>query len=224
MKVFFATPIYDGKPCVDYTHSMIGTRDVLELAGIKSTDTFHAKDAYVHRARNSLCRKFLQSDATDLFFIDGDMGWDDKAPAKLLLLPYEFVGGAYPFKQDAEDYPVTVHTRPDGSPIVDPKTGCISAVMLPTGFWRLRRSVLEKMTPHCDWYWDKGEKTVAFFETPIVDHEWHGEDPWFCKKWLSLGGQIWLEPNIDFVHVGTKEWRGNYHEYLMRQPGGSKAA
>lgn len=224
MKLFIAVPAYDSKPCVDFMHSLTDTLPLLERLGIEATVTYHCKDAYVHRARNTLARKFLASDATDLLFIDSDMGWDFKSVPRLLTRPYEFVGGAYPFKQDNEDYPVSILSNAHGTPLVDPATGCIAAAMLPTGFWRLRRSVFEKMEPNCDWYWDNGEKTVAFFETPIVDHEWIGEDPWFCRKWLSIGGQIWCDPNIDFTHVGTKEWTGNYHEFLLRQPGGAKAA
>jgi len=224
MKVFIATPSYDGKPCADYTHSLLDTVRLLDRIGVEASVTYHLRDAYVHRARNSLVRKFLASDATDLFFIDADEGWSPDAPARMLALPYAFVGGAYPFKSDPEDYPCSINSNEQGTPLVDPATGCISATMLPSGFWRLKRSVFETMAPHCDWYWEGSGQTTAFFETPIVNHEWIGEDPWFCRKWLSLGGEMWLYPNIDFIHSGGKEWHGNYHEYLLRQPGGSKAA
>ena len=220
--VFFAVPAYGANVSTAFAHSLIDTFGVLESAQVPATVVYHCKDAYLGRARNSLAHLFLKSDATDLFFIDADMGWDAKAPLRMLARPYEFVGGAYSFKQDEEDYPVTVHSDPHGRPLVDPGTGCISATMLPSGFWRLRRSVLEKMAPACEWYWDKGEKVLNFFDTPVVEHEWIGEDVWFCRRWLKLGGQIWLEPNIDFIHSGVKDWKGNYHEFLLRQPGGSK--
>lgn len=218
MKLFVATPTYDRKPCLEYDHALTSTFGILLGLNIDADVSYRGGDAYIHRARNSLVREFLASDATDLMFIDSDMGWNAEQAVRMILRPYEFVGGAYPFKQDEEDYPVTINCKPDGRPMGDPSTGCLSASMLPTGFWRLRRSVFERMETACDWYMDKGQKTVAFFETPIVDHEWIGEDVWFCRKWISLLGQIWLEPNIDFSHVGTKAWTGNYHKYLLRQP------
>lgn len=224
MKLLIAVPDYTGAPCVNYIHSLTDTLACLHNLGIEAEVTYHCNDAYIHRARNSLCAKFLSGDYTDMMFIDSDLGWDFKAVPRLLSRPYEFVAGAYPFKQDDENYPIEIMLDNQQRPVIDRATGCIAAYMMPTGFWRLRRSVLEKMSGIVDWYMDKGEKTFNFFSTPVVDHEWIGEDVWFCRQWLSIGGQIWCDPNIDFHHVGRKEYSGNLHEFLLRQPGGSKAA
>ena len=226
MKVLFCIPDYAAAPVVNFTHALTNTLALLHNLGIPAETVYHCNDAYVHRARNSLCAKFLAGDYTDLFFLDSDLGWDFKAVPRMLTRPYEFVGGAYPMKHADKDrpYPIELMLNADERPIVDPATGCVAAAMLPTGFWRLKRGVIEKMSGVVDWYMDEGKKTFNFFSTPVIHHEWIGEDVWFCRQWLSIGGQIWCEPNIDFTHVGRKEWTGNLHEFLLRQPGGSKAA
>lgn len=223
MKVFIATPTFDGKVNIQYAHSLIDTLGLFVGLGIDAITVFKGHCAYLDRVRNALANDFLESDCTDLFFIDSDMGWEPKAVVKMLARPYEFCGGAYPYKLEPEDYPVSIMSGKDNRPLVDPATGCVAADMLPSGFWRLRRSVMEKMAAVSDSYDDDGRTLIEFFSTPIIDRQKMGEDVYFCRKWLSLGGQIWLEPDIDFMHVGSKEYKGNYHKYLLRQPGGSEA-
>ena len=35
--------------------------------------------------------------------------------------------------------------------------------------------------------------------------------------WLrdQIGGELWIDPNVDFVHVGRKAWTGNFLRYLQ---------
>jgi hypothetical protein len=33
--------------------------------------------------------------------------------------------------------------------------------------------------------------------------------------WKAIGGEIFLEPHINFTHTGMKQFKGNFHEYLM---------
>lgn len=41
---------------------------------------------------------------------------------------------------------------------------------------------------------------------------WRGEDFQFCADWIQrYGGEIWVDPNIDFTHRGTKMWKGNLY-------------
>ena len=43
-----------------------------------------------------------------------------------------------------------------------------------------------------------------------------GEDIYFQKRYKEMGGKIWCEPDISMGHFGVKEWKGNYHEYLLK--------
>jgi len=33
-----------------------------------------------------------------------------------------------------------------------------------------------------------------------------GEDFWFTQRWRDLGGKIWVDPEIEFTHRGSKAW------------------
>jgi hypothetical protein len=43
----------------------------------------------------------------------------------------------------------------------------------------------------------------------------------FSRRWTDMGEMIWIVPNINLNHhAGAKVYPGNFHEFLMRQPGG----
>ena len=37
-----------------------------------------------------------------------------------------------------------------------------------------------------------------------------GEDYWFTERWRDLGGKIWVDPEIEFTHRGSKAWGANF--------------
>lgn len=214
--VFFATPSFEWKVGALYHESFIDTWTMCTQVGIDARRGVVCGDCYVHKARNILVADFLDSDATELFFLDADVGWDAMAALRVLARPQEFVAGIYPFKLDNESYPVQVEQGADGLPVVDPATGLISLLMAPTGFMRLRRSVFEKLAPLMDYYVVEGRRVIEFFKTPNIDHVFHGEDPNFCRGWIGIGGKIWCEPDIEFTHSGHKAWKGNFRPYMDR--------
>lgn len=214
--VFFATPAYDRHTVVEFTSSLIDTHALLQQYGVEAKRAIITGDCYVHKARNSLVSDFWNSGADVLFYLDSDLGWDPHGVLKLLTLPYEFACGIYPYKNDIEGYPADLDLV-DGKPHFDQATGCVRMTCAPTGFWRLRRSVIEKMMPFSEGYWCFGKRHQNFFKTPVLDGEFFGEDTKFCRDWRSIGGEIWAYPDINFHHVGAKAWKGNYLDFLTRQ-------
>jgi hypothetical protein len=49
----------------------------------------------------------------------------------------------------------------------------------------------------------------AFFDTMIADGQSLPEDYSFCKRWRALGGEIWIDLESRFSHVGTHVFRGD---------------
>ena len=227
-KYIFATPFYDVKGFSPYIASMFQTVyalarhtkqefDFLELSG----------DSYVWRARNLLAERFLLGDGTDLIFIDSDHGWSLESIMRLIKADADVVGGAYPTKNNWEHYSVVVYTDEKGIPETR-ADGLIRAQKVPTGFMKINRRVFEKMKKAYpeNWYWEGGNsgqirKIYDYFGHMTVDHVKLGEDISFCKRWELIGGELYVEPRCQIDHIGTKTWRGNYHEFLLRQPGGS---
>lgn len=232
MKVFFATPAYDGTCHVAMVRSLIGERDLLREAGIEAEWRDHAGCCYLPITRNALVQMFLESDATDLIFIDSDIEWELGASWKLLKhIDKEVVAGAYRHKVDAESYPALCNGDADGRPVVDPATGLIRAMLVPTGFLKIRRSAFEKFRAHY------GSREVidrsdpnnpkpyyCYFDTVRIGEQWWGEDLHFCNEWRAMGGEIWVEPDITISHHGLRRFEGNFHLYLRAAPGGGGPA
>ena len=51
----------------------------------------------------------------------------------------------------------------------------------------------------------------------------YGEDYAFALRWREKCGDIWLIPDMNINHhLPNQEFKGNFHQYLMRQEGGSE--
>lgn len=183
-------------------------------------------------ARNTLVAMFLQDpDATDLFFIDSDVGFDASAVLKILEREEEIVAGIYPLKEIKEGYPVEVKTI-DGRPIG--RDGLIEADFLPAGFMRIKRGVFyHLMGRYPELKYNKNviridgsgvEDAYDYFNMGVNGdgQQYRTEDFAFCKRWRDIGGQLWVYPDVQFEHVGKIAHHGNYHQFLLKQPGGSE--
>jgi len=74
VRLLVATPLYDGAQA-DYLRSVVGLAGAAERAGFACAFAWLSNNASIDRARNALAAAFLQSDATHLVFIDGDIGF-----------------------------------------------------------------------------------------------------------------------------------------------------
>jgi len=231
MRVIFAIPALTGTLHSECVLSLMQAQRILDLKGIPHELFILANCPLISTARNTLAAMFLQDpDATDLFFIDSDIGFDAAAILKLLERPEDVVGGIYPLKREEGGFPVVIKTE-DGVPIG--QGGLIEADFLPGGFLRIKRSVFERMVqayPELKYedsvVWvNSGTLQAAhdFFSMGVYGRRFRGEDFAFCQRWRDIGGRCWVYPDIDFEHVGQKAYKANYHEHLLRLPGGAKS-
>ena len=179
--------------------------------------------------RNKVMMDFLDSDCTDLVFIDSDVGFPADAFRDLIASPEDVVAGVYPKKEANEVYPVRLLTRADEQgnerPIVE--NGLCEAEGLPAGFLKIRRPVFEKMIaafPELEYTEPFGNKKVYdLFGAFIKDSRLYLDDFAFCYRWRQLGGRCWALPNITFIHCGQKNFEGNLHDFMLQlQEGGPK--
>jgi len=103
-KVFFATPTYDYRFSAEYTTSMMMTCIHLTHLGVQVQAQVVGGLCFIDLARNKLTKGFLDTDATDLFMIDEDVGWDYKAVKRFLDYPQEVVAGLVPKKVEGEQF------------------------------------------------------------------------------------------------------------------------
>jgi hypothetical protein len=234
LKLLIATPYYMQQEFSHYGDSMFETARLLAYTGVEFQKQSLNGDSYIDRAKNTIVANFLESDCTDLLMIDSDMRWHPDSVGRMLRHTEEIVGGFFPMKNAWQQFcgalmPDDAVNIPDVNTAKELWDGSclLKAYLLPGGFLRLKRSVLERFIDHYsdvvyqDPYADPGKKDrvyFAFFECLIHDHMRYGEDATFCRRMREMGETLWCDPNITFGHYGVKGYTGNYHESLLKPP------
>lgn len=201
-KVFLATPSMAG-PKALYTHSLGQT-----MREGKFEHALYLGDCHVDDARNVLVAKFLETDCTDLLFIDDDIGWKPRDALQLCAYNADVVAATYPFKQEDEGYPMALlggDARSVG--------GLLEVAAVPTGFLRIRRHVLETLAKDAVKFRPKPDslkELPLIFERQVHGGVRRGGDFAFCFKWRQAGGKIHVDPEICLDHAGEKRWSGSW--------------
>lgn len=180
---------------------------------------------YISHARATLTRKALDAKADVIIYLDHDISWRPQDMMKLLNTNDDVVAGTYRFKKDEIEYMSAIMTEDNGRPIVR-EDGCIKAHSVPAGFLKVTENAINKfMTAYPDLcYGKKYNLSVDLFNHGAKNGVWWGEDYAFSRNWRDLGGDIWLIPDMNINHhAGNITYPGNFHEFLLRQPGGSHA-
>lgn len=215
-RVFIATPAY-GDVCCGYAMSLFETGRKLEQAGISSELFLLSGNCHVDDSRNECVRSFLETDCTELLFLDADLRWNEDDFTNLLSYDVDVVGATYPLKQNDEAFPVLDIGE-------EQENGLYKVNGLPTGFLRIKRHVLQRLYNESIKF--KGKKDSKdrlplglIFERTIENFNRYGGDYAFCKKWRATGGSIYLMPDATFNHFGEHVWTGNYNRFQRRMNG-----
>ena len=234
MKVCFAIPTITGDMRCETAKNLIEAILACQCAGIETDLLILANCPVLPVARNSLVAMFMEDEeATDLFFLDYDVGFDPIAVVKMLQREEDIIAGAYRVKTDDWMEYSCVPKLKDGKIAgktisTDPPFAIVEALFLATGFMRIKRRVFERMAleyPNLKYRESvvktinrKIEEAYDFFGMGIDDtrDRYTTEDYMFCKRWRDIGGQLWIYPDIDFDHIGRKAYSGNFHQFLLR--------
>lgn len=207
-KVFLAVPTYSGL-AAGFSFALFHSADALRDAGIQHELALYSGDCHVDDARNRLVRDFLETDCTDLVFIDADLRWEPDDLVKLLKYDRDVVGSTYPFKADDAGYPVALM----GGDAVADKDGLLEVYALPTGFLRIKRHVLQALADQAIKFHPKSDDRSDFpliFERQVHNGYRRGGDYAFCNKWRGMGGKIHFAPEFEFEHFGEHSWTGSF--------------
>lgn len=212
MKVMIGTPSYDGNFCSQYVLSLAGTMGELASQGIAATMALACGNPFVDLARNDIVAQFLNSDCTDLLFVDADVGWEASKVTRVLADSHLVVAGLVPKRnRDKED---EFHSNAITGVIENGMFQCFEA---PTAFMRIKREAFEiLLNANADlkMQLDAGRKPM-FFHSGTSQKDW-GEDIYFCRKWVATGNHLWIDSDITFTHYGHKTWKGNFYEHALK--------
>jgi glycosyltransferase involved in cell wall biosynthesis len=196
---------------------------LLDAAGWDHSMVNEVGNPYISAARATMLRKALDAQANVIVFIDHDVSWDPQDLLTLISTDDDAVCGTYRFKKDEEEYMGMLQGE---YPIVR-KDGFVRMEWGPGGFLKVTRTAvgrfMEAYPELC--YGDQCAPYVDLFNHGAHKRVWWGEDAAFGRRWNELGGELWVIPWLNITHHTTeKAYPGNFHEYLLRQPGGSNSS
>lgn len=183
VKIFLATPLYDGR--VHHSYMMGTIQMALEFAG----ELIVGKIGSSYRPQNHdrLTQAFMQSNATHLLCVNPDIAWTPADARKLLAADRDFVTGIYGKKQ-GEGRPV-VPERREGALLEMEYTGA--------GFMLVKRACIERMEKaHPELRYDTQSGPAYALWSPRFAGGVYSEDRTFCSYWRSLGGKIWAHTQV----------------------------
>lgn len=228
LKVVVCTPTRD-KPHPAYLASLEASEPLVASAGHDLKMLLEVGNPYISAARATMLRKAMDAKADAVVFIDDDVSWK---PADLLTLieaPGDVVAGTYRFKKADEEYMGSwlrdAHGRPTGKMHGD--LAMIRADRVPAGFLKVTKEAVDRFMgayPELG-YGPRYSPSIDLFNHGAHGGVWYGEDYAFSRRWVDCGGDLWLLPELRLDHNAADGtvYRGDLHDYLMRQPGGAKA-
>lgn len=181
---------------------------------------------YVSGARATMLRKALDAKADVIVFIDHDLSWDAQDLLTLIETEGDVIAGTYRFKKDEEHYMGVIQDDPVSFLPVVRADGCIKATLVPAGFLKITKQAVSKFMGAYPalMYGERYSPSVDLFNHGAHKGAWWGEDYAFSRNWTDADGEIYIVPNLNLNHHTTeKEYKGNFHSFLCRQPGGSNA-
>jgi hypothetical protein len=154
------------------------------------------------------------------------------------LLRDQIADGTLPAGSTREDFearhavfPVNL-TGPEVAARVD-ADGFVEVLDAPTGFMLIERSVFERLAqalPELRYTPDRMEDEAAaawphhrFFDVWAEpgNGRYLSEDFAFCRRWQSIGGQVFVDTRSRLTHTGTRVYRGDYARSLAASAGPS---
>ena len=223
-KVHIAMPCYGGMLTESTFMSFIKWANTARQLGIDWTLETMVNESLISRARNTLTAKFLDMpDATHLFFVDADIGWEPWHLLVLLNRDVDVIGGLYPMKTMPIKWVVNGF---DGAE--EGSDGLQEVSKAGTGFLLMKRHVFEKLKSHpavkqykndigLDPKYDAHLKT--YFDTAVRQGRYYSEDWTFCENWRDIGGKVWVDKRVLLRHSGSYVFCMENQGHLMNTIG-----
>lgn len=221
-KVIFCVPIVR-RPYPKFIESLEASIPLIHANGWEELTVQEINNPYISGARAKMLRKALDHRADVIVFLDYDLEWEPECLLRLIETDGDVVAGTYRCKVPEEQYMGALFTDATGRPIAR-ADGCLKASVAPAGFLKVTKEAV-----HCFMdaypelcYGPKYRQSVDLFNHGAHEGLWWGEDYAFCRRWREKCGDVWILPDLTITHwLGDIPHKGNFYQFLLRQPGGS---
>lgn len=226
-KLFIAVPAYDFKVSLKLAVSLAKLAQQLPQHGIELNIGSICGCSVVSRARNLLVKDFLNTNSTDLMFIDADINFEPEDVMRLMAWASApqigIVGGVPRTRKSQAVYIAQLDQDAEG--LTMNSMGLVRAKRIATAFMMVRREVLERMVqekPQWEYYDQNSEqKLSAVFDFLVTPEGYVGEDYLFCDRARELGYEVWIDPTIKLGHMGVQEYAGDFFNDVLQPMIGS---
>jgi hypothetical protein len=220
--LFIALPAYDFKVSLKLAISLAQFAQQAQQHGISIQIGSICGCSVVSRARNLLAQDMLDSDCTDLMFIDADINFEAADLFRLMAWTSDpkkgIVAGIPRTRSTTKTYIGTLDRDEDGQLTMN-GMGLVRAKRVATAFMMVRRDVFETLdTAHPEWryYDERSERTVpCMFDFMLTEEGYIGEDYLFCDRAREHGFDIWVDPTIKLGHMGVQEYEGEFGKDVL---------
>jgi hypothetical protein len=228
-KVMIGIPSYDFKVTTKWAISFAHFCVEAQKHGVQIQVANISGCSVVSRARNLIAYDFLESDCTDLMFIDSDINFDANDIFRLMAWNSEpkkgIVAGIPVARKKGKVYISTLDIDADQNVQMN-NMGLVRAKRVATAFMIIRRDVFTTLRDaHPEWqYIDdriQEKPSYSFFDFKSTPEGYVGEDYVFCDRAREHGYEVWIDPTIKLGHMGVHEFEGSFGEdylYPMLRP------
>ena len=230
-KVIICIPTRD-RPHDACLASLEAEAPLLDAAGWDNYIAAETGSPYISHARATMLRKALDKFPDAVVFVDDDVSWTPGAVVKLLQAKGDVVAGLYRFKTENVEYMGELRTGPSGR-VMGNDDGLLVATKVPAGFLKLTIRAVDVLFDKYPaliygkpWYpqidlFNHGAH-ASIFPSGSSGRMWWGVDYAFSQRWIDTGEPLYVLPDLDLTHNGKdKAYPGNYHQHLLRCPGGA---
>ena len=228
-KVMIATPAFAGQCSMIFADCLEKLSKAFTDHGVESQIEYICNESILHKGRNYLAHRFMESDCSHMFFIDADMAFKAEDGLTMLKANKDVIAGAGPrkmmewkriiamakagFSEEVIKHassPVVVSMFENTNEITYDQPFPVKGVG--TAFMLIKRNVFEKIkvrsskipTPFLgDWV-----NVPMWFDNDVVDGNFVSEDYTFCKYARKAGFEIHLAPWVILKHIGTHVFEG----------------
>lgn len=215
-KLFIALPAYDFKVSLKLAISLARFAQEAPKHGVEIMIGSICGCSVVSRARNLLVQDLMESDCTDLLFIDADINFQPDDVFRLMAWssdPKMGVVAGVPRTRKTEKVYIAKLDQDDEGLTMN-GMGLVRAKRVATAFMMVRRDVFETLIEaHPEWRYDDvntGRVLHAVFDFKVTPEGYMGEDFLFCDRAIEAGFEVWIDPTIKLGHMGVQEYEGDF--------------